>query len=1561
VTLSTVTWRQTVAAVAATVLALFAVIVVVRADGLPAVDAASGRATNWFVHQPTGRVVLVDGYGGRALASLDTGVPGERLRVAEGGPGAFLLNDATAEAQPIDSVQLRIGTAFGLTALGSGRAIAAVGQAGLVVVDPDENEANVVPADGEPLAFAVDADERSLVAPDGSIWSLVDGDLRRTTSTATETTRLGGSGAVLSLVGNRPLVLDASNRRVRLGDGGWHPVPTGADPSEILVQVPGPSAECGWVGANDELWCVSATGIEESVTIDGLDLGGSDLLAIAGDAAAVVRRGPSSIVRFDWRRGVVLDESRATIAGDAVLSVSATVDLVWVDDVGGDFVWGVTPWGVRAIDKNAQGILVLGDDGAVVDEGQSTGDGGGVDGGAASEPEVREPDDNGIDDPPVAVDDFVTARSGASVQVQVTANDYDPDGEAIAVSSVGVPGHGSVDIGTASTVVYTPEPGYVGVDTFDYTIVDGNGTTASATVVIDLLPVGSANQPPLGVADVAATGAEVPVIIDVLLNDVDPERDALRLGGFSPPAGVGGASIGQVTETEGPSGLPALRFAPAEGFEGTAVFTYRPIDSLGAVGDDVEVRVEVARPDDLNRSPVTQPDAVRVRRNVETPLMVLANDFDPDGDPMTLSVIEPLPAGLEVAVEGEQLVIVARAGAPSLVPFEYEIDDGNGATARGAVLVVVVDEIEPNLPPVVSPDTDKVVVGRSVVVDVVANDVDPDGDPLTVVSVTQPDDRSGQAVVFSNSEIQFTPAALSDEGGQASARFTYTVTDGNGHEVAGEVTITVLPEPLAEPPFARDDSTFTFVDVPVTVDVLRNDGDPSGGRPTIVGRPGCPSGGQATVTTDSQVRYDPPRGRAGAFRCTYEVTNEQGLRASASIIISVREPLVTNRPPETVNDSLTVEVGQTASIDVVANDRDPDGDSAELQLVSSTAPTLGTATRNGNTITFVAGRQIGLTNISYQVADAEGAVSLGFLRVRITERSNRPPIAVADSQTIAGPGAPTQFAVLANDSDPDETPGGLSVVSASRVRGDGTVSLSGSVVTITPNPDLIGEVVATYTVADGAGLTATATVTLTVTEPLNRPPDARDDVAEVVNGGTVTVAVLFNDTDPDGDALTVSITGAPDPGLGSVSLDADRIRFVATPGASGTASIGYQVSDGELTDTAVLRIEVRACSASTPVANDAFLRTGYQQPIAVNLASYGSGGSIVDVVGPPSYLNGVYTPPPGENGNVTIAYAVVNSCRLRASGRITIDVNQEPVAQPKSLVLFRGETLVVPVTDLATDTEVLTIASSSGAPDWVAAEASRLVVAPPITLEPGEFSWTSTVRDPGGLSTTVRISLTVRNRPPVAVADTIDVAAGNAATVAIVANDSDGDGPSDALRIASVSSNSIIFDNGEVGTVTIEPDGRRVRVAPGAGQGQSTFTYTVRDADGGVSAPATVTVVGPKFNRAPDAADQTVEVTVREPSSVELAVSDANGDPLRVIDIVDPSRVERSTTGTTMQLVARSAGTYVVTYRVTDGELVSRIATLTVVAVVPPPPTTTTTPPPTTTTSTSTATTTTGG
>ena len=105
-------------------------------------------------------------------------------------------------------------------------------------------------------------------------------------------------------------------------------------------------------------------------------------------------------------------------------------------------------------------------------------------------------------------------------------------------------------------------------------------------------------------------------------------------------------------------------------------------------------------------------------------------------------------------------------------------------------------------------------------------------------------------------------------------------------------------------------------------------------------------------------------------------------------------------------------------------------------------------------ITFTAGQTLGNTTINYQVADEDGAVSLGRLLVEITEKANRAPVAASETRTIFGPGVPTSFDVLANATDPDNTPGGMSVVSAAHVSGDGTVSLAGRVVTITPEPEL---------------------------------------------------------------------------------------------------------------------------------------------------------------------------------------------------------------------------------------------------------------------------------------------------------------------------------------------------------------------------------------------------------------------------------------------------------------------------------------------------------------------------
>jgi hypothetical protein len=1547
VSVTTVSWRQAIAAIVAVVVALFAVTVVLNSDGLPAVDASSSRALHWFVHRPSGSVVLVDGYGGRAIASIEAEVQGQDVSVAEAAAGAYLLNDSTAEVRPIETAELRVGPAVGLSALGGGRALSAVGPGGLTVVDPVSGQATLLPLDGEPIPFDVTLGDgadasNTAVAPDGSVWNLDGSTLRRQTSTSTTEDDLDlGDGAQLTLVGSQPFVVDPSNRRAKLGDGSWQTIDSQIDPSEFVAQQAGPSAGCGWVGANDDLWCVAADGIAERATVPGLDIDGIDLLAIAGDAAALVRRGPAAIVRFDWRTAAVLEDRPLSVDPDEVLEVSTGVDLVWVDEVDRDQVWAVNPWGVNVVDKDDADIFTVGDDGTIIDQGdvdESTTPA--TDDGQSDDVVEREPDDNGVDDPPIAVDDAVTARSGSSVTVQVTANDYDPDGEAIAVADVGVPGHGVVEIGTASTVVYTPDPGYVGVDTFEYTITDGNGTEDSASVVIELLTVDATNNPPIGGEDDAETGPGTPVVIDVLLNDVDPERDALRIGSFTPPNVPGGAIIGEVTETRGPSGLPALRYVPAPGFEGTALFSYRPVDALGGQGDDVEVRVEVATDTDANRPPFAQPDAVRARRDVVTPVPVLVNDVDPDGDDLTLTIVEPLPAGLEVEVRGVEVAVTVRAGAAELIPFMYELSDGRGGTARGAVLVDVIDEIEPNLPPVLTADTGTVVDGASVSIDVLANDSDPDRDALVIVGVTQPANALGRAEVLGG-RVRFTPAPIGDRD-ETNARFTYTVTDGHDHAVTGDVSISILRESVAQPPYARDDSTFTTVGSPVTVDVLRNDGDPSGERPYLVGEPGCAGGGRATVTTDNQVRYDPPAGTAGAFRCTYEVSNAQGLRAGASIIISVREPSLTNQAPVTANDPITVEVGSVTSVDVTANDTDPDGDNAKLTVLSSTAPTLGTATRRGNTITFTAGQTLGNTAINYQVADEGGAVSVGRMVVTISEKSNRPPVAQSDAREIFGPGAPASFDVLSKAVDEDNTPGGMKVVSATRVSGDGTVSFAGPLVTITPNPNYLGSIVASFTIADGQGLTSSALLTLNVVEQPNRPPAARDDNADVANGGSVTVPVLFNDSDPDGDPLSVAVTAGPDPSLGTARLAGDRsIVFTAAPGASGLATIDYEISDGELTSSARARITVRACTESQPVASNGSILTGYQQPVAVNLAAYGSNGSFVDVTGPAGYdaTSGVYTPPAGENGNVTVTYAVVNGCRQRSSGTITIDVNQEPAAQAQSFAVGRGELREVPVSAIASDAEALVIDSSAGAPAWVSTESGRLVIQPPAGTPVGEVRWTTIVRDPGGLTAAVPMSVTVTNLAPSASADSIDVSGGSPVVASVLDNDVDPDGPNSALTFQHVPA-TILFANGQSGTISIVGS-RQLSIDPLGGRGAASFTYTVQDGDGAISAPATVTVSGPALNNPPIAVNQVVNVTVGSVVNLVLDVSDPDGDPLTLIDVLDVNGVLGAQVGLTLVVIPLVEGTFQVTYRVSDGTAQSSTATVTINATAGVAPTTT--------------------
>ena len=184
---------------------------------------------------------------------------------------------------------------------------------------------------------------------------------------------------------------------------------------------------------------------------------------------------------------------------------------------------------------------------------------------------------------------------------------------------------------------------------------------------------------------------------------------------------------------------------------------------------------------------------------------------------------------------------------------------------------------------------------------------------------------------------------------------------------------------------------------------------------------------------------------------------------------------------------------------------------------------------------------------------------------------NRPPVAVADAATVAEDGA-VDITVLANDSDPD----GDSILfdSLSPAR-KGTVKRNADgTVNYRPNAGFYGSDSFRYTIADGKGGTATATVTVTVT-PLQDPPDAVNDSTSTRSGTPVTVAVLANDSDPDGDALAVA--GVTQGAYGAVTHNGTTVTYTPGPHFGQSDHFTYTISDGHGgTDTAtvtVLRIE----------------------------------------------------------------------------------------------------------------------------------------------------------------------------------------------------------------------------------------------------------------------------------------------------------------------------------------------------------------------------------------------------
>ena len=338
-----------------------------------------------------------------------------------------------------------------------------------------------------------------------------------------------------------------------------------------------------------------------------------------------------------------------------------------------------------------------------------------------------------MNDVPVALDDAAATSEDVAVLVDVLANDTDADGDTLSVASTSDPANGTA-ANNGTDVTYTPDPDFVGVDSFTYLVNDGtvDGNTATVTIT-----VGGVNDPPVAVNDGAATSEDVGIIIDVLANDTDADGDTLSVASTSDPAN------GSVVNNGGD-----VTYTPNADFTGIDSFTYVVND--GTVdGNTATVTVTVSA---VNDAPVAVDDAVATSEDVAVVVDVLANDTDADGDILSVVSVSD-PANGSVVNNGGDVTYTPDADFAGVDSFTYVVNDGtvDGNTATVTVTIGAVNDV-----PVAIDDAAATSEDVAVVVDVLANDIDADGDTLSVVSVSDPANGS---VTNSGSDVTYTPDA----------------------------------------------------------------------------------------------------------------------------------------------------------------------------------------------------------------------------------------------------------------------------------------------------------------------------------------------------------------------------------------------------------------------------------------------------------------------------------------------------------------------------------------------------------------------------------------------------------------------------------------------------------------------------------------------------------------------------------------------------------------------------------------------------------------------------------
>ena len=1043
------------------------------------------------------------------------------------------------------------------------------------------------------------------------------------------------------------------------------------------------------------------------------------------------------------------------------------------------------------------------------------------------------------------------------------------------------------------------------------------------------------NTPPEAVDDDFGIRPGRSTLLPVLDNDSDDDGDVLTARAVTNP------EFGTVVRTRGGRALQITE-VPENLTSGSTSFTYEASDGLA--GSTATVRVTI-HPWTQNEGPrqVKRP-VVKVGANAQVEYNLLSDWIDPDGDQFFLkSVVAPDGIAVQFTEDGTVQIRDLGSGAGTKV-LSVTLSDGHAETT--GELQVSVQEAG-NVPPVARADFYVARVGEALAIDPIANDTDPNGDAISLVAAGTPPAGTSVSADLSRGILTFTGSV------PGSFQFTYTVSDGPSTTV-GVIRVDVVGDDTHALPIAEDDLAVLPSGGASLIAPLANDTDPSGGVLVVqsIDVPAS-SGLEVTLIERHLLRITAPGGLRDVTSFTYTISNGAG-SATAQVSVIPTDAQSEETPPEASPDTAKVRADDIGSVSVLSNDRSPIGLSLNLDpdVTVLSGSELGTVFVTGNQVRLAAGSEAGVVRVAYTVVDSVGnrATSTVTFEVVAASAANSAPVPKALS-AWAVQGQMTRIPVPLTGIDPDGD--SVALVGIDQPPAKGSVVLGTEWLEYTPSDDATGTDTFSYIVEDRLGVQGRARVRVGIAPPgsQNHNPTAVPDSVTVRPGREVSINVLSNDLDADGDALSVDTdpaTVAVSDESATVTMAEDTVT-VKAPASNGVFVVAYQIQDGrggraqgQLTVTVDAEAPLRAPIARDDVVSVADLPSDSKPvsvPVLVNdedpdgttgaltISSDGSGVSVS-----------------GQNLSISpdarrrlVVYTVTDPDGLKASAVVTVpgtdllaprlDMTRIPVAMRAGSALTLDITDYVLVRDNSRSpviTDSATVKASGGIDSATLQDSSHIVLTAPDTAS-GRASVSFTVRDgsvddESALSSTLTIPITIqpaRNLPPRLTPTPILVGQGENVTVDLTQMVDDPDDQAKSsfdYRVAKVP-----------GGIDVSLDGYTLTVAGKKDQPKGpvgAITVSVDDGSGAITADIPVTIVK-SSKPLVTTTDARIKVNAGQTATVNLSEYTTNPfpDPLVVLDAsVHVGQGTAAGDGNVLTVTPKAGfhGDMIVVYRVMD-------------------------------------------